>query len=553
MVLAIVFRLLSLWAGTASALCHVNGDPRVCSEAAQTWLSANTTNGLITGHFAANTTTGCAIEFLGIPYAKPPVGELRFAPPQRYVPTTQSYAARDFGFDCPLPVSTKLFDFPGLTPQAQGIMNYYSSSAGTSQSEDCLTLNIWTKPSSPAGTCTKSAADKPVLVFFYGGRFTVGNTNTPFYNGQHFAESQDVVIVTANYPLNIFGFPGASGEPQNLGLRDQRMAVEWIQRNIREFGGDPAKITISGQSASAVGVDYWAYAYPKNPIAHAIIAHSGTAFSFPQNTPSGQQANWNAVATAVNCITPTASTQNIMSCMRKTNWRAILAAAASLKPAKSSTILRPIPPFWPTPDNEIVFSPGEYLALTANGSFASLPILLGNTHNENSYYEITTYASQNGLRATDAQIQSFLLESFTCPVGYQAAGRRAHGVPAFVYRYMADWYNTRLFPGSGAYHGVDLHMIFGNSEVVSGGLATSLDQRKLTRLMQRAWALFARRPETGLMEELGWPVFDPEDGEKTLVRLGLANVSRTTLGYWREYAEGCGMVRMGGLWAGEGK
>ena len=124
-------------------------------------LTVPTSNGPVTGHTAPE--TSCVLEYLGIPYAKPPVGELRFAAPQP-IDRQNPYLAASFGFDCPLTPS-KPVDYPGFTPQAQRIINYFTSGAGTPQDEDCLTLNIWSK-----ATARATAAKKPVLVFFYGGR-----------------------------------------------------------------------------------------------------------------------------------------------------------------------------------------------------------------------------------------------------------------------------------------------------------------------------------------------------------------------------------------------
>jgi cholinesterase len=125
------------------------------------WATVKTSNGLITGHSSSN--SSCVLEFLGIPYAKPPVGELRFAPPQQ-VTKTDHYEAANFGYDCPLTPNKKV-DYPGMTPQAQQIISYFASAAGNPQSEDCLTLNIWSKV-----TPRFLSAEKPVFVFFHGGR-----------------------------------------------------------------------------------------------------------------------------------------------------------------------------------------------------------------------------------------------------------------------------------------------------------------------------------------------------------------------------------------------
>jgi carboxylesterase type B len=440
--------------------------------------------------------------------------------------------ATSFGYDCPLTANKPVANYPGFTPQAQRIVNYFSSAAGTPKSEDCLTLNVWAKP-----TGNSNRHNKPVLVFLYGGRFTTGNTDSPFFNGKHFASAQDIVVVTVNYRLNVFGFPGAPETTQNLGLRDQRLAVEWVRDNISRFGGNPNKITLAGQSAGGVSVDFWAYAYRSDPIVSGLIAHSGDAFSFGMNTKSVQKANWNNVVSAVNCSTAV----DTMACMRKVDWTAIESAAAATKTATSNSVLRAIPAFWPTPDNEVVYSTSDLVSMTANGSFAKLPILFGNNHNENGYYQIPAFAQ--GVVPTVDQVTAFLLESFTCPVAHQATARRKHGVDAWVYRYFADWDNTRLYPTSGAYHGVDLHMIFGASADVSG-LPTSADQRQLTKLMQKAWFSFCDNPSSGLTK-LGWPKYD--HAGKTLIQLGLGNVPKAQLTYPAVHDAPCVNVTLAAL------
>jgi cholinesterase len=131
-------------------------------------FSVATTNGLITGHPASNISS--VTEFLGIPFAQPPVGSLRFAPPQPYN-GTGPYLAASYGYDCPDTPNPNV-GFPDFTPQAQRVINYFSANSGTPQAEDCLTLNIWT----PISGARAKIAKLPVLIFFYGGRFTYGKT-----------------------------------------------------------------------------------------------------------------------------------------------------------------------------------------------------------------------------------------------------------------------------------------------------------------------------------------------------------------------------------------
>jgi cholinesterase len=113
---------------------------------------------------------------------------------------------------------------------------------GRPVSEDCLTINIWTKPQS-------GDKAKAVLFWIYGGGFATGNSANKIYDGQYIADSQDVIVVSFNYRENIFGFPGIDGDPsiaKNPGLLDQRMALEWTRDNIAAFGGDPKRIVMFG-------------------------------------------------------------------------------------------------------------------------------------------------------------------------------------------------------------------------------------------------------------------------------------------------------------------
>lgn len=196
--------------------------------------------------------------------------------------------------------------------------------------------------------------------------FAIGNANSPFYDGQRFAANTDAVIVTLTYRLNIFGFPGAPGITQNLGLRDQRLAVEWVRDNIAAFGGDPKKITIFGQSSGAVAVDWWTFAHQKDPIVNGIISESGNAFSFPMNTPAQTTKNWYNVSATVGC----GASGNTLECVQSKNWTEVLAAASKLPAAPGGNPVRSTPAFYPAIDNLTVFS--NYSALLAEGKFAKI-------------------------------------------------------------------------------------------------------------------------------------------------------------------------------------
>lgn len=196
--------------------------------------------------------------------------------------------------------------------------------------------------------------------------WTIGETNTPFYNGQYFADAEDVVVVTLNYRLNIFGFPGAPDAPKNVGLLDQRLAVEWVRDNIRAFGGDPSKMVIFGHSVGGAAVDFWSYV--QDPIVTGLISHSGTAFSFPINSKELAEQHWYNASAMLGC----GSTGDVMPCMRSKPFTDIVAAAAGVRPPPATSQARSQPAFQPTVDNQTVFSPGEYARLSSDGKFARL-------------------------------------------------------------------------------------------------------------------------------------------------------------------------------------
>jgi len=211
-------------------------------------VRANLKNGVIEGNY--DTQSGIQ-SYLGVPFAKPPVGKLRWKAPQVMDSWEGVKETKKFG---PRPMQTEVF----------GDMN--SRSEGVS--EDCLYLNVWT----PAKRNTK---DLPVLVYFYGGGFVAGDGSEPRYDGESMAK-KGIVAVTVNYRLNVFGFmahPELSAEAPykasgNYGLLDQALALQWVKDNIAAFGGDPDRVTIAGESAGSISVSY----QMASPLAKDLIA-----------------------------------------------------------------------------------------------------------------------------------------------------------------------------------------------------------------------------------------------------------------------------------------
>lgn len=176
--------------------------------------------------------------YLGIPYAAPPIGDLRWKPPQPAKPWEGTYKADKFGPSCPQAVAKEFGPewYPG------------------NMSEDCLSLNVWT----PA---TNSSEKLPVMVFIYGGAYMRGSSALPLYNGTALAK-KGVVVVTFNYRVGVLGYmahPQLSKESSNnssgnYALLDQEAALRWVQKNIAAFGGDPSRVTIFGESAGAANI-----------------------------------------------------------------------------------------------------------------------------------------------------------------------------------------------------------------------------------------------------------------------------------------------------------
>ncbi|KAF3275389.1 hypothetical protein TWF970_006836 [Orbilia oligospora] len=235
--------------------------------------------------------------FLGIPYAEPPTGNRRFRPPE-YIKTKKNFQATTRGKFC---------------------WGYRGDQWEYPQSEDCLTLNVIR----PAGI--HPSRKLPVAIFIHGGGFTIGSAHDPRYNmtflvDQSVKEGTPIIGIGINYRLGALGWIAsrqvAGTKNLNLGLKDQRVAMQWVQENIRAFGGDPRKVTLFGASAGAlsIGLHQLAYNGRDDKLFSGVMMISGSPIFFrPSPFPETFQANYEYLITQTGCENRTDSLQ----CLRE--------------------------------------------------------------------------------------------------------------------------------------------------------------------------------------------------------------------------------------------
>jgi carboxylesterase type B len=270
--------------------------------------------------------------FRGIPYARPPVGDLRWRPPAAVTAWPGTRDATRFGGSCPA---------------------LAGSNGPLSLTEDCLFVNVFR----PTGTAATDA--RAVLAFVYGGGLRDGSSNQ--YEGALIAQRTGVVVVTLNYRLGAFGFLGdaaltrESGESGNYGLQDQQAALRWVRDNIRAFGGDPAKVTLGGESAGAFSTCAHLGAPGSRGLFRAAIMQSGACGS---RTLAEAEGAGRAVATTLGC----ALVETDLRCMRAASTQAILNAAQRMQVGFSrGTPTLPVDP----------------RAALTSGRAATVPVLFG--------------------------------------------------------------------------------------------------------------------------------------------------------------------------------
>jgi len=450
-------------------------------------------------------------EFKGIPFAAPPVGDLRWKAPQPVQPWQGVRKTVAFGPAC-----------------MQGPILAQMGSTAT-VSEDCLYIDVWTPADAPT--------DKlPVIAWIYGGGFNSGATSVPMYDGANFAK-QGVVFVSLSYRVGPFGFlatPALSAESGhgsgNYGLLDLVAGLRWVHDNIAQFGGDPAKVTIMGHSAGSMAVSELVASPLTRGLFRAAIGESGADFAPPGAFAGTTQQTLGEAEAAGETFLESLGAHN-------------LAEARALPADKVEAAQRNpgAPRFFPPLDG-YVLTASEY-ALWQRHGYNDVPLLIGTTSDEAAVFggrrTVTPDAFEKQVRdgygnhadailaayshATDAQASRaskdlasdtmFHWNMFTWATLQAQTGKS----PAYAY-----WFNrpTAADPdGSG--HGSEVPLVFANEDHRAGRPAWTDEDRALSRELQSYWVNFAKTGDPNGPGLPRWPKFQP--GKTTVMALGKDN------------------------------
>lgn len=438
----------------------------------------------------------------GIPYAAPPLGELRFRPPQPVAPWTGERDATKFGT-----VAAQSRD-PAIAMMS-GIGDKIVSG------EDCLTLNVF----SPGA----DGAKRPVVVWIHGGAFIMGSGSTPLYHGQSFASRHDIVVVTINYRLGLFGLlylgdlaPGR--EAGNYALLDQIAALAWVRDNIAAFGGDPDRVTVMGESAGAISIGSLLAMPAARGLFQRAILQSGAAVLSP---PTREDM--------------TTAAQFVLSELGVTVDELVGVPEAKLLAVQEKLSReKGLGAFAPYVDGVTV--PESPLTAVRAGAIADIPLLLGSNRDEWTLFEVflgdrtitpfeaplrerfgTTldellaiYARERpGRTPKQAWIDLIGDVAFRIPAILLAEAQSDHQRAVYMYRF--DWASPALGGRLGAAHGLDLPFVWNRvdlpaSKLLLGEAAEAAQPLALE--IHATWAAFIRTGDPNGGGLPTWPTYD---------------------------------------------
>jgi para-nitrobenzyl esterase len=484
---------------------------------------------------------GSIVAFRGIPYARPPVGDLRWEAPQPALPWQGVREAVHPGRACTQRVSGLL---PFFAPMAQAYGTSFTQPPVDS-SEDCLFLDVWV-PQWPVKN------PLPVMVWLHGGSNTVGSGTESTYNGASLA-AHGVVLVTLNYRLGVMGFfshpelsaKSAHRSSGNYGLLDQLAALNWVRQNIAQFGGDPNNVTLFGESAGAID----AARLMTSPLAaglfRRVISESGPAFETSRTLAEAE-----SFGSAVGALAPADSQLSELQ-----RLRALPAADVEKLVAKAKEHL-PVDITSATTDGWVLPQSPQNAFLTS--SIQKVDLLIGLNGRELSAFRLAAAAAAKSTGNESGVAQSASLKQFSeiaqpyfglwtkpvvglylgkmlvhgsagldqaandilvaCPVGAMASLTRAAGQHVFVYRF------NRIIPGKGgnelgAFHSLEVPYVFGSlHDPEWQWLPSTTDDAALSALLQTYWTDFAKSGDPNATGLPNWPLWSDDKMEFLEIR-----------------------------------
>jgi para-nitrobenzyl esterase len=452
---------------------------------------------------------GVGLRFAGVPFAAPPVGDLRWRPP---APVERWDGVRDATAFGPTAIQNPdmLTAFFGMEPEPQD--------------EDCLFLNVYT----PA----LDDARRPVMVWIHGGAFIIGSGSSPIYDGATLIERGDVVLVSVNYRLGVFGFldlgwldPDLTGSG-NLGLMDQVAALEWVRDNIAAFGGDPDNVTIFGESAGGMSVTGLLAAESARGLFHKAIAQSGAAQAMAPPAQAETSAREVLAALGVSTLDELGALSNER--LLEVQGQIILAALTNVEPMLEGGVSAGLP-FRPVADGG--FLPTSVLGALRGGSAAGIPVITGTTREEWKLFAMLDFQPIDdavlrqrldaltgdadkalAVYADAVAAGPSLKDAFTV-IGTDMVFR----YPAVelaeallqqspdVWEYQFSWGTSAMNGMLGACHAIELPFLFGlASDPRLLGFLGDDPPVGLAEAVQDAWLAFARAGDPGP----DWPRYD---------------------------------------------
>jgi para-nitrobenzyl esterase len=467
---------------------------------------AQTTTGRVAGRVEPD---GMKI-FLGIPFTKPPVGGLRFEPPQPAERWTGLYPALAFG-----PV------FPQSYDETEPSSLYF-------QDEDCLRLNVWT----PAVDDGK----RPVMVFIHGGGYIWGSSADPLYDGANLSRRGQLVVVSLNYRMGTLGYLDLSdvggdayADSGNLAILDQIAALRWVRDNIARFGGNPGNVTIFGESGGARKVPMLMAMPPAKGLFHKAIIQSGSGLDAPSQVE--------AISLGRELLKKLGIAEGDREALKRAGTQAIFDAQPAAAPAASPAgqLTMPIRGFVPCVDG--IALPRKPFTPDAPAISAKIPILIGSNKDEMTIFrardpkfgtstdvDFTAYMRQQlpgkaetlipALRAAfPGYSPSHLITVMETLKGYwiatvlQAERKAAQGA-APVYVYLLAWETPVDGGRHRAHHALDLPLVFNNIETSRSMVGPGPEPQRVADQMSAAWIAFAR---SGDPNTDGLPQWRPYD------------------------------------------